>query len=196
MQRRTAFDRLVTLALALVLAGSVWGAYQLGSRSGASAATCGALAAPAAAQSGTGYISVPAAAFVPEHYLVDYANLGSTLSLKTGASAAFLAPVHLPHGATVTKLTLNYYDEDSFNAITLDMWCSDQGGDKHIAGVTSGDDGIGSVSTTSISNPVVDNSACASYSVLSIGATGLTFYEAYIEFTYPTSYLPLMLSGQ
>ena len=202
MKRRTLVDRLVTLGLALVLVAVAWAAYQMGSRSGASSANNEALAAPAAAQSGTGYISVPAAAFVPTHYLVDYTNGGHWLYLNTLSvdGDEFYAPLHLPHGATVTKLTLSYYDDGSgaFDYVDIGMELAQGfGAGMTMAYVRSDDGGTGSKSTTSILNPLVDNSQYSYFLSLSMQNTGawLKFYEALIEFTYPTTHLPLTLSG-
>ena len=198
MKHKTLIDRLVMSGLALVLIVAVSVAYQMGSRSGTSSAS-EALAAGAAAPAGTGYISVPAAAFVPSHYLVNYTNDGWQMYLNTIYSPddAFSAPVHLPHGATVTKLTLNYCDNDADyeDKVNVALWACRDGSATNMAYVDSNDDGIGSVSTDSISQAVVDNSQYSYMLKVLITDYGedLAFHEVLIEFTYPTVFVPLTL---
>ena len=198
MKHKTLIDRLVMFGLALVLVAAVSVAYQMGSRPGISSAS-EALAAGAAAPAGTGYISVPAAAFVPSHYLVNYTNDGWRLYLNTIYSLddAFSAPVHLPHGATVTKMTLNYCDNDADyeDKIIVALWACRDGSTTNMADLSSNDDGVGSVSTDSISDAVVDNSQYSYMLKVWITDSGedLAFHEVLIEYTYPTTFVPLTL---
>ena len=195
MKRENLIDRLVTFALALLLVGAILAAYQVGSRSGMSSASSGTLAAGAAAQAGTGYISVPAAAFVPEHYLVDYDNDGNRLELATGytGGASFFAPLHLPHGATVTKLTLNYYDNDADDGVSVSLHRGEGTTRALYYNVISNTDGVGSKSVDCSLD--VDNSQYTYILQVHLDDTepDLTFYRAIIEFTYPTTSLPLVM---
>ena len=59
----------------------------------------------------TGYVSVSAAAFRPEVDGYDFTNEGYRLVNDNGTSDHYYAPVQLPHGATVTKMT--FYWEDT-----------------------------------------------------------------------------------
>ena len=63
----------------------------------------------------TSYVSVAATAFHPTVDGYDYDNQGHTLWNSDGASDYYAAPVQLPHGATVTKLTFYWWDGSSVN---------------------------------------------------------------------------------
>lgn len=197
MKHKALIDRLVTFGLALVLVVAVTVAYQVGARSGVSSASGEALAAGTAARAGTGYISVPAAAFVPEHYLVNYTNDGNTLALAVGytGGASFFAPLHLPHGATLTKLTLSYYDNDADldDDVTLSLHRGEGTTKAYQVHVSSNTDGVGSKSVDYTLD--IDNSEYTYFLQLYLADTypGLEFYKAIIEFTYPTTFVPLML---
>jgi hypothetical protein len=54
----------------------------------------------------TGYLTIPAAAFVPNSPSTVYNNFGDFLD-STG-NAEFYAPVHLPHGAKITQVAIWY----------------------------------------------------------------------------------------
>ena len=58
----------------------------------------------------TSYVSVAATAFHPMVDGYDYNNQGHTLWNNDGSSNYYAAPVQLPHGATVTKLTFYWWD--------------------------------------------------------------------------------------
>ena len=76
------------------------------------------------------------------------------------STEGMVAPVHLPHGATVTKMTVQYLDQGI--AVDLRVWLRFNSGLNILASATSsGSAGEGSVSDSTISNPVIDNSARA-----------------------------------
>ncbi|MBN1922279.1 MAG: hypothetical protein JW892_13610 [Anaerolineae bacterium] len=112
----------------------------------------------------TSYISVPAAAFIPYASTNNpvcltpyYINIGDRLTVYDSPCTVsqFEAPVNLPHGATVTSLTFHYYDRDTDRDATVNLW---RDSDELLATVTStGDDGFGSNSTTTINYALVDN---------------------------------------
>jgi hypothetical protein len=59
----------------------------------------------------TGYLMIPAAAFVPEADTAVYTNLGRSLDV-TGIACA-VAPVNLPDGAKMTQLAMWYSKDDA-----------------------------------------------------------------------------------
>jgi hypothetical protein len=50
----------------------------------------------------TGFLSIPAAAFIPTSLANDYVNNGDTLGPTTSNQTCFVAPVHLPQAAKMT----------------------------------------------------------------------------------------------
>ncbi len=68
----------------------------------------------------TSYVSVSTAAFIPESYntstYVDYQNEGYYLVNQDSGSQWFVAPVQLPHGATVTDLQVGWLDGSDVSA--------------------------------------------------------------------------------
>lgn len=177
--------------------------------------TSGALTAPlpnkpanttVAAAAGTSVLSIPAAAFRPFEDGYDYQNDGRYLvhlhSPGGGtANGWYLAPVHLPQGATITRMTFYFYD-DSTSDILAWLQRSDLAGNYYnMASVDSAgySAGWGNRSTTTIADPVIDN-RYNSYWVIWDGpvyggagheASGVTMV---IEYTPPTVAAPGRLS--
>jgi hypothetical protein len=113
----------------------------------------------------TGYVSVSAAAFRPVEHTYQYTNWGDYLSSHNALSSHYYAPVQLPHGATVTKMTFYWYDNVTANALCtlyrnplsgtwVDIW---------LASVESGSGGDGSSSDDTIDHAFIDNSQYAYY---------------------------------
>ena len=77
--------------------------------------------------SGFKIVSIPAAAFVPSldtyDWTISYETLWNRASLEL---QAYYAPVNLPHGATVSKLTLYGYRDDALASLELFMWRMDR----------------------------------------------------------------------
>jgi hypothetical protein len=153
----------------------------------------------AAAAGGAGYISIPAAAFTPADDALDYVLDESGLMLETDAtSGQFWAPVYLPHGATLSKLTFYRYDMVAgglpycYLRTMSNSWATEA-----IATVCTDNpiyNGFTSIYTTDFSVPVVDNSQYT-YSLqcyLSRQTVTLTsvLVGLRIEYSYPV-YLPL-----
>jgi hypothetical protein len=71
----------------------------------------------------TSYLSVPAASFIATEssYVYTYTHTGQSLASGHAVMYAFVAPLNLPHGATVTKLTLHYYNS-SVGEVAHDLW--------------------------------------------------------------------------
>lgn len=75
----------------------------------------------------TGYVSVSAAAFVPEDGSTTYLNHGEILSWGGIGSGRFYAPVQLPHGATVTAMQFRWWDNSETETVTCTLYVSGLG---------------------------------------------------------------------
>jgi len=116
----------------------------------------------------TGRISIPGASFAPEDTLAlsrVTLNTASVMYLNGGAgeSPDFYAPVQLPDGATITGITLNYWDNtgdaENITASLRRVMFSGAGASvlsDDLVTTTEGATG-NSVSDTSIDNPTVSN---------------------------------------
>jgi len=62
----------------------------------------------------TSYVSVSTAAFIPDLYndvgFVEYDNMGNRLINQSVNAETFVAPIQLPHGATVTEISIGWHD--------------------------------------------------------------------------------------
>lgn len=136
----------------------------------------------------TGYYTAGSADFIasyPED--TDYVIGGGVFT--TGASAVtFLAPVHLPQGATVTSVTHKYIDD----SVSEDNQCAlsrrTMSGYTEVDMATvwsSGSSGSGSTTDTTIDYAVVDNTLY-SYYVLLRAIDGIITYGVVVEYTTPT----------
>jgi hypothetical protein len=124
-------------------------------------------------------ISVPAGAFAPGNGYFDYDNNGSRIRGNTpGQSLAFVAGLSLPQGATVTAVRLHVQD-DSTSTANLTMYRQSlftSGDFTAMAQIASGGEviGIRTISDTTISQPVIDN----------------TFYQYHLYLTFTTPPAP------
>jgi hypothetical protein len=67
---------------------------------------------PALATASVGYVNVPAAAFMPIDNSIDFYQGGNTIYLTSPTTGGwFSAPVSLPDGATLNKMTHYWYDD-------------------------------------------------------------------------------------
>jgi hypothetical protein len=132
-----------------------------------------------------GYLSVPAAAFVPDAHTTEFDNWGSYLM---GHSSIFLAPVYLPHEATVLSLTFYWADFSTTRDGDVTLYRYPYGGTNELMAeaFTSGSAGAGVSQDLTISHAIIDNSAYGYYLWLWLpdimGA--VTFYNAIIEYEY------------
>jgi hypothetical protein len=154
-----------------------------------------------AATTGTGYISVPAAAFTPFAGDSHYENHGRYLKhLAEAPRAHYEAPLHLPQGAMITKVTFHYYDEwpgtSGYAHLTqADLADADNYFDMaYIASLTCGYWGWNWEDT--IVSPLVDNGQYAYWTYwdlpLSSGSDNVWGAGLVIEYTYRV-YLPLIV---
>ncbi|WP_456417922.1 hypothetical protein [Thiolapillus sp.] len=149
----------------------------------------------------TSFVAVPAAAFQPAADGVLFQNDGVTLTPKSGAGNNYVAGVHLPHGATVRKMTFYWTDKSNLDG-TLSLFRIDfDGTETNMAYVqTSGggaSGGGGSFVTASsfddsINLPVVDNSQFGYYlwAYLPIDSNGdpVELHAVVIEYTIDKPY--------
>jgi hypothetical protein len=119
---------------------------------------------------------------------VDYEFSDPHRSGGGGASSCIVAPVHLPDGVTVTKLTANLHDSGA-GSLNMEFRRDGSGfvAPESIASAgTTDNSGDQSLETTTISNAVIDNSA---YSYVldscTLDATTLEIHNVVIEYTYP-----------
>ncbi len=139
----------------------------------------------------TGYVSVSAAAFGPVDETYRYANWGNTLQPKNLASRYYYAPLQLPHGTTVTRITFYWSDvSGDFNGRCY-LYRNNMlaGGDTLGTVDTSGQSGAGSSTTTTIAYATVDNSQYAYYLGWDLrGGGDVTGYGVIVEYTFYEPY--------
>jgi hypothetical protein len=147
----------------------------------------------------SGYISVPAAAFQPLMSSYVYINSGVEVRPEDMNSTLFYAPLQLPHGATITKVTFFWRDTSTYNGyVTLERSILSNGTGEIMATVYTVDNnpGVYSTSETNIANPVVDNAHHSYYLNLGLFWDSYTEYVSaltvIIEYSY-LAYLPLSL---
>jgi hypothetical protein len=140
----------------------------------------------------TGYISIPASAFVRFHY-DDNVQINTWIQNYDTVELALFAQVQLPHGATITNVTSYWYDGDVSLDITCDLYRTI--GDYYasvMASVgSSGNPGFGSTVDTTIDFfEQVDNSQY-NYTIAliipaGVSSSNLRFRFVTIGFAYPT----------
>jgi hypothetical protein len=138
----------------------------------------------------TGYVSIPAAAFRPREEGYDFTNRGNQLSNDDNISDQYYAPVQLPHGAAVTKMTF-YYSDSSANYASVSLRRIDLpgGGSTTMASVTSvGSSGPGNTETTAIDPDTIDNSVAAYYLYLLLQDSDTVGFAVLIEYDYAGPY--------
>lgn len=143
-----------------------------------------------------GYFSVPAAGFTPEEVdgLIEYIADNRFAYFTAGVNnRTFYAPVHLPHGATITHLYCEMYDADASTNITcaLSRYVSETESSSVIANVTtSGSDGDYKIDTDPLATVVVDNLNNSYFVSMRIGAStwpgnDIRVRQAVVEYTLP-----------
>lgn len=129
----------------------------------------------------TGYVAVAAAAFHPARSGLSYTNTGASLTALY-VNSQFYAPVQLPNGATITRLTwagLNPYD-GAWGQVKL-YRCNLAGTINEMASVDSSLSGAPQHDDT-ISYATVDNSQYQYY--LRMELSGAWGYSAIIRYTW------------
>lgn len=108
----------------------------------------------------TRYLTVHSSAFKPMDSTVAYSYTANGFLYSTSALGEFMAGVNLPQGARVRKVTLYYYDNDAGVNMNTNLIRSPLGSATNSAMAAtdfSDDIGAGYSTTTSITNPVIDN---------------------------------------
>jgi hypothetical protein len=138
----------------------------------------------------TSYVSVSAAAFRPIWDGHDFWNQGDALYNEDGSSDFYVAPVQLPHRATVTKLTFYWWDaSDWAAACTLRRNDLAGGTETQMAyAETFGDTGLGSSVDSTVGFAEVDNSQYAYYLQLQLQDTEMHARGVVIEYTITGPY--------
>ena len=131
----------------------------------------------------TCYLSVPAGAFIPISEYESYTNWGYTVY----GNAKFIAPVYLPDGATVTKLSYHWTDSSTQLNGHLSL-CVNYMTDwfNIMADVySSGSNGVGNSFDNTIDHATIDN-IHQSYYLYLITHPQVACNGAIIEYTCPT----------
>jgi len=137
----------------------------------------------------TGYVSVSAAAFRPASHIYQYDNTGQGLTPMDPASTHFYAPVQLPHGATVTKMTFYWIDDMTANAVCQLFRNPLSGVELTVmADVESGSGGRGSSSDDTIDGALIDNSQYTYYLHWDLREVDIWGIGVVIEYTFTTPY--------
>ena len=139
----------------------------------------------------TGYVSVPAAAFVPVNNTETTIIVGNGFSTLDPSGSAFVGPVQLPHGATIMNVTLYWRDLGAEDLMIL--LCRSNGTYAHAIAESnsSGDAGWGSSYFDTIEYNTVDNSQYAYALYVSLPRSTwfvspeYMFLHAIFEYTLP-----------
>ncbi len=135
----------------------------------------------------TGYAAIHPAAFRPrtpgnQHTLFEFGLVNEDL-----LTHEFIAPIQLPHGATVTRFTLLWGDSNSSLNISAKLRRETIAAPMiTMAALSSNDGGGHSSTTTTISSPTVDNQNYSYYIWVNMPSSGpdLILYGAKVEYTY------------
>ena len=145
----------------------------------------------------TGTISVPAAAFAPQYnYTAQAYNSGSIVRTLDGSpDLLFNAPVQLPHGATVTGMTIYWRDDYAAGDGTVNLYRSNFQliPISMATASTTGSGGDGNSSDLTISYNPIDNSSFTYYLSARLpyesgGSTYVGLYGVVIEYTITQPY--------
>jgi hypothetical protein len=147
-----------------------------------------------ASNAGTDYLSVPAAAFTPKSQSSNYENHGRYLK-AFGSQAAFRAPVYLPHGASISRISACFFDDSNTTSGTLKLDYLQVGsGIAYEAAsiVSSTSPSFQLSTTTTISPALVDNVFFAYWLELTLPASGGAGNDVWgcgviIEYTRPAT---------
>lgn len=134
-----------------------------------------------------GYISVPAAAFVPYNNTFNVKTWDRLLNYEN-VTVSFFGSIQLPHGAIVKNVTFYWYDVGEEDLMFRLVRYRQGMGTNMVQVFSSGSPGWGSTSTNSITSPTVDNNLYAYHLYVSIPAssshTDYRFNYAVIEYEY------------
>jgi hypothetical protein len=148
---------------------------------------------------GPGYVTLSSFSFVPYNPAATYSYGGSALLYTGGGTAYFVAPLNLPHGATINQVTMYYLDNDATNnfSIVLLRYSMTTHLGSTLASVSSS--GASSLflnnSTSTIQNPVVDLASNSYYLQLQFPSSSLLAFEGVrVDYGYGVS-LPAIIKN-
>jgi hypothetical protein len=148
---------------------------------------------------GPGFVLYHASAFRPTSDSINYRLVNGYIRNTSPTTSDFIAPISLPHGATINKFVLYYRDNDSINSMSafLGEIVYPEVSMSVVASITTKDSSIFTFTeTTDISKPIVDNQRCGYYVRVSIPASvnplDLSVSGFRIDYSYPTN-LPLIM---
>jgi hypothetical protein len=158
-----------------------------------SAVELGSASTPSTGFESTGYISIPAAAFVSKYSGTNAYNayIGRRVENWDSVTAYFAGAVQLPDGVTITNVTGYWYDADASEDIYCRLARMANRALNEMADVSSsGSAGYSSTVDTTVSFSTVDNSLYEYFLELEIPSVSpdynLAFYYVTIGFAYPT----------
>ena len=128
-------------------------------------------------------MSVPAAAFNNIiSYIDDWQQTGHSIK----GSTIFVAPVQFKDGSTVTRMSINYYDDLPVDG-TVSLVRFDNVGNTYLMAQldTLGNSGYGQSNTITINYADIDNYGYGYY--LEFYSAQVTLLRVHFEFTYPDS---------
>jgi len=134
--------------------------------------------------------SLSTADFHPVSSSTTYSNGGSELYVLGPASgASFLAPLHLPQGAVITKVTFFWFDNSTINSshLRLERYNLTTNTVEYLTSslYSTESPAVGSLETTSITNPQVDNSTYTYWLLYNADMSAdVALRGAGIEYTY------------
>jgi hypothetical protein len=142
----------------------------------------------------SGYISIPASAFVPVNPYAELVRITETLSnLDASREIVFWGSVQLPHGVTITNVTSYWQDTNALLEVYT-LLLRVRGHDNYdimTYMTSSGSSGVGSTIDTTIDFAEIDNSQYSYALNVEIPANSpnnsLQFSFVTIGFIYPTS---------
>ena len=129
----------------------------------------------------TGYVSIPATAFLPYDNDADWQNGGNILY----ASGTVYAPVNLPHEAEVEMIEFYWRDEEPYRDVgAILLRSSMDWNEVEMADAwSSGSSGNGKSSDNTIDHPTIDNNLYTYY-IMSAAYPQIGIYGVTIQYNY------------
>ncbi len=141
----------------------------------------------------TSYLSISPGDFQPAEDGYDYQNSSYKLQPNDTASLNYVAGAQLPHGATVTRFTFYWRDDDSSGGPTGSAtlcrgYLMSEGYSVMAETQTSSNTGMGSDTDTTIGVNTIDNSQYTYYVDLTLPNSNVKVYGVIIEYTFTQPY--------
>jgi len=138
----------------------------------------------------TGYVSISAAAFGPFTDGREFWNRGDSVYMEGSTCCSFYAPVQLPHGAEVTKLTFKWEDFSMFGDSKLTLYRNHHNGSstEMAEALSTNFLGLGQSYDDTIDTPSINNSVYSYYLHLGLPTANIKCFGAIIEYTCTSPY--------